>query len=157
MKKTLLAATILPMLLTGCGYSFDKPSTSIEPIQNVQALQNVCVYQSDSSMLSYDGAEKLITDKLTSLNVSYKTTTKDNLANCSYTLAYDVRRAVDTLTYLANLDIQVNDSEGYSIGSARYYFYNKGGFLTLSSASFKSTDAEINKLLDQLFNVQSSH
>lgn len=156
MKKTLLAATILPLLLTGCGYSFDKPSTNIEPIKDVQALQNVCVYQSDSSMLSYDGAEKLITDKLTSLNVSYKTT-KDNLANCSYTLAYDVRRAVDTLTYLANLDIQVNDSEGYSIGSAKYYFYNNGGLLTLSSASFKSTDSEINKLLDQLFNVQSSN
>lgn len=141
------------IILTGCSISFEKPSVDIEPVKNVSQLHDVCIYQDVSSFTTYDTAPKLITDKLTSLNISYKLTDRNNLADCPYTLSYDVRRAVDIPTYLSHMNIQINDKEGYSIGSIQYFYVPGGYLITISSSTFTKTDTEINNLLDKLFNL----
>lgn len=144
---------IFLVTLTSCSISFEKPSIDIEPVKNISQLHDICIYQDVSSLTSYDMAQKLITDKLTALNISYKLTDRNNLADCPYTLSYDVRRAIDIPTYLSHMDIQINDSEGYSIGWIQYFYILEGKLLTISSSTFTKTDTEINKLLDKLFNL----
>lgn len=151
-NKFLLFITFL-IVLTGCSISFEKPSIDIEPVKNISQLHDICIYQDVSSLTSYDMAQKLITDKLTALNISYKLTDSDSLNNCPYTLSYDVRRAVDIPTYLSHMDIQINDSEGSSIGWIQYFYIPEGNLITISSSSFTKTDIEINNLLDKLFNL----
>lgn len=154
-KKNLLIINILSILSIGCSVSFKKPSVDIQPIPDITKLNNVCIYQSLNTLSSYDKAGELIANKLTLLNIKNKLTTQEELSNCSYILSYNIQRAIEIPTYLKVMHIQINDNEGYSIGSLKYSHIVSGDLITLSSSSFTNTDTKINTLLDQLFNVQS--
>ncbi|MCX8726702.1 hypothetical protein [Gilliamella sp. B2838] len=155
MKKNLIILTLLSTSLIGCGFSTKGPSVDIKPVPNNINLNNVCVYRSVNTLSSYDKAGQIIANKLNELKISNKLTTKDKLTECSYTLSYDIRRAIEIPTYLSIMYVQLDDNEGYSVGSIKYSHIVEGGFLTLSSSSFTNTDKKINELLDRFLNIQS--
>ncbi|NUF27576.1 hypothetical protein [Gilliamella sp. ESL0254] len=154
MKKNFVAIAIVSMLLTGCSFSFEKPGEKIKPISDTTKLNNVCIYQNVSTISSYNKAGEIIAEKLNTLNITNKLTSKDKLNDCSYTLYYDVRRAIAVPTYLSIMHVQVDDHEGYSVGTLKYSHTTEGGLIHLNSSTFTSTDTKINELLDRLFNVK---
>lgn len=154
MKKiTLLGIVLINFLVAGCTFSFEKPEKSVTPVQNLHSLKSLCVYQSLDTTFSYADAGKYIASKLDTLNITYKMTTKEERSNCDYFMAYYVSRSFNVPTYINKAAFLVTDINGYTIGSAQYFFNDKSNnILTLSSTSLKNDKQVIDDLLYELFN-----
>lgn len=136
------------ILLSGCGFSFAKPTKYVEPVKDITELHDVCVYKNIETFMTYNEAEKIITTKLDDLKISYELKNKEDLKNCQYLLAYNIRRDVGIPTYLSIMEVTLSNEKNV-LGSIQYYYSLSG--LSVSAESMKSTDKIILSLLNEMF------